>query len=78
MLAAASAGCERMTWTVVILLALAYVVLSVRIAFWLGGLLRDAEVFLREPCACRKGAICAGCLAESEAIRPKPQQKEAA
>jgi hypothetical protein len=30
-------------------------------------------------CSCSKGKVCAACLAESEAIRPKPEPtKEAA
>ena len=49
-----------MTWPFAILLVIAYLALTLRIAFWLGGLLRDAEVFLRpeelEPvsCSCRR------------------------
>jgi hypothetical protein len=57
-----------MTWPAVILLALAYLAVTLRIAYWIGGLLRDAEVFFREPCRC---AHCPRCLSESEAIRVK-------
>lgn len=35
-----------MTWAAVILLSALYVAVLLRIAYWIGGLLRDAEVFL--------------------------------
>jgi hypothetical protein len=28
-------------------------------------------------CSCSKGKVCAACLAESEAIRPKPEREAA-
>lgn len=63
-----------MTWLLVLVLAAAYLALMLRIAYWIGALLAQAQLLVEreiEPvrCSCRKGAVCAKCLAESESIR---------
>ncbi len=48
-----------MTWLLVAFLVTAYLALTLRIAFWLGGLLADVQLFIErevEPvrCSCRR------------------------
>lgn len=45
-----------MTWLLVALLTVLYIVLALRLASWLGGLLRDATLPADEPvrCTCRR------------------------
>lgn len=55
-----------MTWALVTAIAVVYVVVMLRVAYWLGGLLRDAEVFLErasaDECTCTRYRLCATCL----------------
>lgn len=45
-----------MTWAVVLVLTVAYVVVMLRVAYWVGGLLAEAGMFLERACLCRKNA----------------------
>lgn len=64
-----------MTYLLAALVTLAYLVGMFKLATLVGRLIEYGT----RPCECAKGRICAACLAESEAIRPKPETtKEAA
>jgi len=56
-----------------VIYALAFLAAFVGLALQVWGLIQDnLRIALGCP-DCRKGARCARCLAESEAIRPKPE-----
>lgn len=73
-----------MNWTIVILLGVAYVALVLRIAYWVGGLLAEADLFFTREnrCTCSRSMLCPACrdeLARATARSvAKPSREKAA
>jgi hypothetical protein len=67
------------TWALVLLLVALYVAVMLRVAYWVGGVLADAEDFRRRAvageCTCTRHRLCVRCLEE---LRLDREREEAA